>query len=73
VERAREHKPDDPYPGEPWTRFWAVPRAQEPVALLDTDGFAYVGNQVLSLPDLYAAHSRRLTPTVAAALGSVLP
>jgi hypothetical protein len=72
VERAGKRQSDDPYL-EPWARFWAVLRASEPVALLDTDGFVYVGRQVLYLPELYAAHSRRLTPTVAAALGSVLP
>ncbi|WP_433303947.1 hypothetical protein ACQP2F_13475 [Actinoplanes sp. CA-030573] len=53
--------------------YWAVLRAGEPVALVDTYGFVHVGSQVFSLPELYTAHARRLTPTVAAALGEVLP
>jgi hypothetical protein len=72
AQRAREKRPDDLH-GVPFYRYWAVLRAATPVAILDTDGFAYVGKQVLSLPDIYAAHSSRITPTVAATLGAVLP
>ncbi|MCY1136385.1 hypothetical protein OWR29_00120 [Actinoplanes sp. Pm04-4] len=54
-------------------RFWGVLRDEEPVAVLDTDGFVYVGRQVLHLPTLYQAHDRRIGPAAAAALGTVLP
>ncbi|WP_433303945.1 hypothetical protein ACQP2F_13470 [Actinoplanes sp. CA-030573] len=72
AERARQRRPDDLL-GDPYYRYWGVTSNGEAVAVLDTDGFAYVGEQALHLPSLYQAHNRRLTPTVAAAFAAVLP
>ncbi|WP_306215342.1 TY-Chap2 family putative peptide chaperone [Actinoplanes sp. RD1] len=72
AERARQVRADDLL-GIPYYRYWCVLRAGKPVAILDTDGFVYAGQQVIALPEVYAAHSRRLMPTVATALGVVLP
>jgi hypothetical protein len=71
-ERARERRPDDLL-GIPFYRYWGVLRDGEPVAILDTDGFAYVGRQVIYLPDIFEVNAHRITPTVAAALGTILP
>jgi hypothetical protein len=54
-------------------RFWGVLSGGEAVAVLDTDGNVYVGEQVFHLPEVYRSHNRRLTATVAATLGTVLP
>ncbi|MBW6439263.1 hypothetical protein KZ829_36680 [Actinoplanes hulinensis] len=70
--RAREKRPDDLL-GDPLYRYWGVLRDGKPVAVLDTDGFAYVAQQVLYLPEIYSASSRRLTPLMAATLGPLLP
>jgi hypothetical protein len=72
AQRARESRYDDPGQRS-LSRYWAVLRTGKPVAALDTDGFVYVGDQILSLPEIYSAHSRKLTLTVAASLGTVLP
>lgn len=72
AQRAKETRRDD-YHQISYLRYWVVLRVDKPVAVLDTDGFVYVGDQVLSLPEIYSAHSRKLTPTVAASLGTVLP
>jgi hypothetical protein len=72
AKRAGHRRPDDLL-GVPQYRFWAVLRDDQPVAIMDTDGNVYVGDQVKSLPALYRAHARRLTPTVNAALVSILP
>lgn len=70
--RARETRSDDLL-GSPLYRYWGALRDGKLVAVLDTDGFAYVSQQVWYLPELYAASSRRLTPLVASTLGPLLP
>jgi type III secretion system-like peptide-binding chaperone len=72
AERAGRRRPDDLF-GVPYYRFWAVLRDLQPVAIADTDGNVYVGDEVKSLPELYRAHARRLTPVVAAAFAPILP
>ncbi|MEV6493289.1 hypothetical protein AB0M20_32405 [Actinoplanes sp. NPDC051633] len=72
AERAQQRRPDDLL-GIPQYRYWGVIRDDELLAVLDTDGFAYVGEHVLHLPGLYSAHGRKLTSLVAASLGSILP
>jgi hypothetical protein len=72
AERARQRRPDG-HRGAWGRRFWGVSRDEEVVAVVETDGSVHVGRQVLDLPTLYQASNRRLTATVAAALGTILP
>lgn len=59
--------------GEPASHQWALLRGDEPVAILDVHGSAFLGAKRTDLMEVYRATGRRLTPTVAVALGKVLP
>ena len=69
--RAAELRPDDLH-GIPGYRYWAVLRNQEPIAALDTDGFAYLDEHVYHLPALYASNGRNLTALVTQTFAGIL-
>jgi hypothetical protein len=56
----------------PGYRFWALLRDQNPVAVFETTGLAFVGDQRLDLMDMYR-RDRRLFPVIAAVVGDILP
>lgn len=70
-DRVAHHKASDPW-SRPEYRFWILLRGEQPVALFENTGFAYVDGPSLDLRKLYREH-HRLFPVVAQALGSVLP
>ncbi|GAA1614325.1 hypothetical protein [Actinoplanes couchii] len=70
--RAKEKRPGDLL-GDPLYRYWGVLRDGKAIAVLDTDGYAYVGHQVHHLPTLYQAGNRRVTAMTAAAFAEILP
>jgi hypothetical protein len=68
----REQRPTDLF-GRPEYRFWVLLRGGEGVAVLDTDGRVHLTSGERSLPDAYVKAGHRLTSTIAATLGDVLP
>ncbi|WP_433803551.1 hypothetical protein [Actinomycetospora sp. CA-084318] len=73
VDALEDRRPDDLL-GIPAYRFWVLLRDDDPVAVLDTDGRLHQPDQpcVEFLP-LYRRHQSRLTATIGAALGHLLP
>ncbi len=69
---ARVSRQDDLF-DLPGYRFWALLRADLPVAILDTDGVVHLPTRSLSLPRLYLSSGRVLGRTIHKALGSILP
>jgi hypothetical protein len=69
-----EHNPDVRLSAMVMGRYWLLRdgQAAAPVAMLDTEGYAYVGHNLHHLPTAYAAHGRNLHRTTAAVLGDVL-
>lgn len=68
----REGRPTDLH-GVAEYRFWALLRAGETIAILDTDGRVHTEDGAEDLLPLYVRHGRELGPTVHAALGRFLP
>lgn len=69
---ARDRRESD-FLGVPTYRFWALLRGGEPVAILDSDGVAYLARGIHHLPVIYRKTGCRLTATIRHVLGDVLP
>ncbi|MBW6439262.1 hypothetical protein KZ829_36675 [Actinoplanes hulinensis] len=68
-ERDRTVDPQRPEPG----RFWLLRTYDDrELAVLDTEGYAYVGESIFHLPTVYAQHGRNLRRTVAAIFARLL-
>lgn len=73
VSALRNLRPNDLL-GQPAYRFWLLLRGADAVAVLDTDGLLHQRDRdPLALMPIYRASGRRLTATVGAALGHLLP
>lgn len=72
VDAARERRDSD-FLGVPTYRFWALLRGDEPVAILDSDGIAYLSTGTHRLPVIYWETGFQLTATINQVLGDVLP
>lgn len=73
VHGLRDHRPDDLLRA-PAYRYWLLLKDDRPVAVLDTDGRLHQTDQAaLELLPLHRRNRSRLTTTVRAALGHLLP
>lgn len=72
VDAARDRRDSD-FLGVPTYRFWALLRGGEPVAILDSDGVAYLSTKTYQLPAIYVQTGCKLTATIGHVLGAVLP
>ena len=59
--------------GQDRYRFWAVMRADEPVAVIDARGWLDAGGKQIKLLSTYAEHGRSVGRLVAAAAPHLLP
>lgn len=72
ADAARDRRDSD-FLGMPTYRFWALLRDGEPVAILDSDGVAYLPTETYQLPEVYRRTGCKLTATISHVLGDVLP
>ena len=65
-----------PHPGDVWApgyQYWALLRAEQPVAILDTSGRVFLPDKQYDLNQLYKQGGRSITELIHRTLGEVLP